>query len=244
MTCQAKKDKYCVLSFTHGIQNSCTVNTRCGFRGLEGRVLDNPKLEVALSVFVSILYMVTLVRNTIIILVFHLSHPLYTSMSFFFSYLPLLDFCFTSTCSDACQPLEMHKIISHLRCAVQLYIFLRLRAAAGHHLSALCGHDVWHLGAIVYHHEASPLPSLLGGQVFRVSALTHLTYGDTRVIKPQISVVNMIFPVGWFVLILVSKDTSWGSAGHAVPRGEEQGFKTCSSHLAIELLFYYSITGG
>ncbi|XP_032324695.1 olfactory receptor 2H2, partial [Camelus ferus] len=92
---------------------------------------DNPRLEMVLFVVVSVFYMVTLVGNTTIILLFHLDPHLHTPMYFFLTNLSILDLCFTT--SSIPQMLVNlwgpDKTISYLGCAVQLYIFLGLAAA-------------------------------------------------------------------------------------------------------------------
>nr|XP_020759411.1 olfactory receptor 2H2-like [Odocoileus virginianus texanus] len=92
---------------------------------------DSPSLEMTLFVTVSISYMVTLVGNTTIILLFHLDPHLHTPMYFFLTNLSILDLCFTTSCIPQ---MLVHlggsdKTISYLGCAVQLYIFLGLGAA-------------------------------------------------------------------------------------------------------------------
>ena len=53
---------------------------------------------MTLFVTVSISYMVTLMGNTTIILLFHLDPHLHTPMYFFLTNLSLLDLCFTTSC--------------------------------------------------------------------------------------------------------------------------------------------------
>ncbi|XP_004621893.3 olfactory receptor 2G3-like [Sorex araneus] len=58
---------------------------------------DRPRVERIISVVVVISYLVTLVGNTMIILVSHLDPHLHTPMYFFLSNLSLLDLCYTTT---------------------------------------------------------------------------------------------------------------------------------------------------
>lgn len=59
---------------------------------------DNPSLEMTLFVTVSVSYMITLVGNTTIILLFHLDPHLHTPMYFFLTNLSILDLCFYTSC--------------------------------------------------------------------------------------------------------------------------------------------------
>ncbi|XP_037700239.1 putative olfactory receptor 2W6 [Choloepus didactylus] len=58
---------------------------------------DRPQLELIISVFVFIFYIVTLIGNTTIILVSHLDIQLHTPMYFFLSNLSFLDLCYTTS---------------------------------------------------------------------------------------------------------------------------------------------------
>ncbi|XP_004481113.2 olfactory receptor 2H1-like [Dasypus novemcinctus] len=92
---------------------------------------DNPRLEMALFVVVSIFYTVTLMGNITIILLSRIDSHLHTPMYLFLTQLSLLDLCFTTSCIP--QMLinlwGPDKTISYLGCTAQLYIFLGLGAA-------------------------------------------------------------------------------------------------------------------
>ncbi|XP_030172710.1 olfactory receptor 2W3-like [Lynx canadensis] len=89
---------------------------------------DRPQLEQTLFVFVLIFYLVTLVGNTVIILVSRLDPCLRTPMYFFLTNLSFLDLCFTT--SSVPQLLfnlgGPDKTISYTGCAIQLFMFLGL----------------------------------------------------------------------------------------------------------------------
>ncbi|XP_045408579.1 olfactory receptor 2W3-like [Lemur catta] len=89
---------------------------------------DRPRLEHILFVFVLIFYLVTLVGNIFIILVSRLDPCLHTPMYFFLTNLSFLDLCFTT--SSIPQLLfnlgGLDKTISHMGCAIQLFMFLGL----------------------------------------------------------------------------------------------------------------------
>ncbi|XP_029423419.1 olfactory receptor 2G3-like isoform X2 [Nannospalax galili] len=89
---------------------------------------DQPQLEAALLVVISVIYIVTLTGNTMIILVSFLNPKLHTPMYFFLSNLSFLDLCFTT--SIVPQMLwnlkGPEKTISYAGCVVQLFISLGL----------------------------------------------------------------------------------------------------------------------
>ncbi|XP_020038423.1 olfactory receptor 2H2-like [Castor canadensis] len=89
---------------------------------------EHPQLEKILFVVVLISYLLTLVGNTLIILLSVLDPRLHSPMYFFLSNLSFLDLCFTTSCVP--QMLVNlwgpRKTISFLGCSVQLFIFLSL----------------------------------------------------------------------------------------------------------------------
>ncbi|XP_057555660.1 putative olfactory receptor 2W6 [Hippopotamus amphibius kiboko] len=89
---------------------------------------DQPHLEMVLLLVISILYILTLMGNTAIILVSYFNPKLHTPMYFFLSNLSFLDLCFTT--SIVPQMLwnlkGPEKTISYTGCVIQLYIVLAL----------------------------------------------------------------------------------------------------------------------
>ncbi|XP_006872820.1 PREDICTED: olfactory receptor 2H2-like [Chrysochloris asiatica] len=89
---------------------------------------DMPQLELVLLGVISVIYTLTLVGNTAIILVSYLNPKLHTPMYFFLSNLSFLDLCFTT--SIVPQMLwnlkGPEKTISYIGCMIQLYIALGL----------------------------------------------------------------------------------------------------------------------
>uniref|UniRef100_A0A8C3YI02 Olfactory receptor n=1 Tax=Catagonus wagneri TaxID=51154 RepID=A0A8C3YI02_9CETA len=89
---------------------------------------DRPHLERILFVIILIAYLLTLVGNTAIILVFRLDPHLHTPMYFFLTHLSFLDLSFTT--SSIPQLLYNlsgpDKTISYTGCAIQLFLFLGL----------------------------------------------------------------------------------------------------------------------
>ncbi|XP_072497615.1 olfactory receptor 2H2-like [Notamacropus eugenii] len=89
---------------------------------------DHPMLEKTLFVVILTSYFMTLVGNTLIILLSVLDSKLHTPMYFFISNLSFLDLCFTTSCvpqllSNLWGP---EKTISFNGCAIQLFVFLAL----------------------------------------------------------------------------------------------------------------------
>ncbi|KAM6185771.1 olfactory receptor 2G3-like [Rhynchocyon petersi] len=84
---------------------------------------DLPQLEMILLLFVSIIYSLTLMGNTAIMLVSYLNPKLHTPMYFFLSNLSFLDLCFTTTIVP--QMLwnlkGPEKTISYTGCVIQVY---------------------------------------------------------------------------------------------------------------------------
>nr|XP_010998224.2 olfactory receptor 2H1-like [Camelus dromedarius] len=89
---------------------------------------DQPQLEMVLLLVISIIYILTLMGNTAIILVSYLNPKLHTPMYFFLSNLSFLDLCFTT--SIVPQMLwnfkGPEKAISYTGCVIQLYVALGL----------------------------------------------------------------------------------------------------------------------
>ncbi|XP_049720417.1 olfactory receptor 2G3-like [Elephas maximus indicus] len=89
---------------------------------------DQPQLEMVLLPVISIIYILTLMGNTAIILVSYLNPKLHTPMYFFLSNLSFLDLCFTtSVVPQMLWNLKgPEKTISYTGCVIQLYIALGL----------------------------------------------------------------------------------------------------------------------
>ena len=89
---------------------------------------EHPQLEKVLFVVVLCSYLLTLLGNTLSLLLSTLDPRLHSPMYFFLSNLSFLDLCFTTTCVP--QMLfnlwGPEKTISFLGCFVQLFIFLSL----------------------------------------------------------------------------------------------------------------------
>ncbi|XP_042639092.1 olfactory receptor 2H1-like [Orycteropus afer afer] len=89
---------------------------------------DQPQLEIVLLLVISIIYILTLMGNTVIVLVSYLNPKLHTPMYFFLSNLSFLDLCFTT--SIVPQMLwnlkGPEKTISYTGCVIQLFIALGL----------------------------------------------------------------------------------------------------------------------
>ncbi|XP_037700296.1 olfactory receptor 2G3-like [Choloepus didactylus] len=89
---------------------------------------DQPQLEMVLLLVISVIYILTLMGNTAIILVSYLNPKLHTPMYFFLSNLSFLDLCFTT--SIVPQMLwnlkGPEKTNSYTGCVIQLYLALGL----------------------------------------------------------------------------------------------------------------------
>ncbi|XP_075399601.1 olfactory receptor 2H2-like [Tenrec ecaudatus] len=90
---------------------------------------EHPGLEKILFVIVLASYFLTLMGNSLIILLSVLDSRLHSPMYFFLSNLSFLDLCFTTSCvPQMLFNLWGPKTISFLGCFVQLFIFLSLGA--------------------------------------------------------------------------------------------------------------------
>ncbi|XP_062950733.1 olfactory receptor 2G2-like [Cynocephalus volans] len=89
---------------------------------------DHPQLQKALLVVMSILYLLTILGNSTIILVSRLEPELHIPMYFFLSHLSFLDLCFTSSVIPQLlvNLWDPMKTISYRGCVVQLYVSLAL----------------------------------------------------------------------------------------------------------------------
>ncbi|KAM9695160.1 olfactory receptor 2Y1-like [Trichechus inunguis] len=103
-------------------------NTSCGEDFILVGFSDWPQLELALFVFISIFYSLTLFGNTTIIALSCLDHRLHTPMYFFLCHLSFLDLCYTtSTVPQLLINLHGHyRTITYGGCVAQLFLFLAL----------------------------------------------------------------------------------------------------------------------
>ncbi|XP_069850127.1 olfactory receptor 2Y1B-like [Dipodomys merriami] len=89
---------------------------------------DWPRLELILSIFISIFYTLTLLGNTTIIVLSQLDPRLHTPMYFFLCHLSFLDLCYTTSIVPQLL-INLHghnRTISYGGCVAQLFLFLGL----------------------------------------------------------------------------------------------------------------------
>ncbi|XP_004598485.2 olfactory receptor 2H1-like [Ochotona princeps] len=106
--------------------NGVNLSTPAGFTLLG--FSDQPQLEMILLPVICIIYVLTLIGNTAIILISYLSPKLHTPMYFFLSNLSFLDLCFTtSVVPQMLWNLKgPKKTITYTGCAIQFYVALGL----------------------------------------------------------------------------------------------------------------------
>ncbi|XP_008848677.1 olfactory receptor 2H1-like [Nannospalax galili] len=224
---------------------------------------EHPHLEKVLFVVVLCCYLLTLLGNTLILLLATLDPRLHSPMYFFLSNLSFLDLCFTTTCVP--QMLVNlwgpTKTISFLGCSVQLFIFtslgttecILLTVMAFDRYVAVCQplHYVtiihphlcrqlaavaWTIGlvpALCHHHPPPPVPAAGSCGMDYRSGPIHTT------LMAVASVVILVVPLS---LILVS----YAAIARAVLRMNsaeawKKALGTCSSHLIVVSLFYSSV---
>nr|XP_019574757.1 PREDICTED: olfactory receptor 2G2-like [Rhinolophus sinicus] len=109
-----------------GIMRSINESNPAGFILLG--FSDYPQLRKVLFVVIIILYLLTVLGNTTIILVSRLEPKLHTPMYFFLSHLSFLDLCFTSSVIPQLlvNLWDPMKPITYGGCVVQLYVSLAL----------------------------------------------------------------------------------------------------------------------
>ncbi|XP_029431508.1 olfactory receptor 1020-like isoform X1 [Rhinatrema bivittatum] len=92
---------------------------------------DNPILQILLFVFFLLVYIITLLANTWIIVLTWLDVRLQTPMYFFLSHLSFVDICYSSvtTPKNLQSLLVEKKSISFLGCALQMYFFIGFAAS-------------------------------------------------------------------------------------------------------------------
>ncbi|XP_040829418.1 LOW QUALITY PROTEIN: olfactory receptor 2G2-like [Ochotona curzoniae] len=89
---------------------------------------DHPRLQKVLFPVTLALYLLTLLGNAAIVLVFHLDSKLHTPMYFFLTHLSMLDLCFSSSVVPQLL-VSLHdplRAITYGGCVVQLYVSLAL----------------------------------------------------------------------------------------------------------------------
>ncbi|XP_023445490.2 olfactory receptor 2G2-like [Dasypus novemcinctus] len=86
---------------------------------------DHPQLQKALFIVILILYLLTILGNTTIILISHLEPKLHMPMYYFLSHLSFLDLCFTSSVIPQLlvNLRDPMTVITYGGCIVQLYVF-------------------------------------------------------------------------------------------------------------------------
>uniref|UniRef100_A0A8C9IKN9 Olfactory receptor n=1 Tax=Piliocolobus tephrosceles TaxID=591936 RepID=A0A8C9IKN9_9PRIM len=226
---------------------------------------EHPALERTLFMVVSTSYLLTLVGNTLIILLSVLDPRLHSPMYFFLSNLSFLDLCFTTSCVP--QMLinlwGPKKTISFLGCSVQLFIFLSLGTTecilltvmAFDRYVAVC--QPLHYATIIHPRLCWQLASVawvigLVESVVQIPSTLRLPFCPHRQVDDFVCEVPALIrlscgdtsynEIQWLFLIFVS----YGAITRAVLRinsakGRRKAFGTCSSHLTVVTLFYSSV---
>ncbi|XP_005286786.1 olfactory receptor 5AR1-like [Chrysemys picta bellii] len=100
---------------------------------------NGPGCQMIPSVLFLVIYTVTVLGNTILVLIIRVSSRLHTPMYFFLMNLSLLDLCFTSTIAPKAIAsfLADSKAISYNGCATQFFFFCLFLATEGFLLAAM-----------------------------------------------------------------------------------------------------------
>ncbi|XP_029431555.1 olfactory receptor 1020-like isoform X1 [Rhinatrema bivittatum] len=100
---------------------------------------DHPILQILLFVFFLLVYIITLLANTGIIVLTWLDVRLQTPMYFFLSHLSFVDICYSSATTPKNLQILLgeKKSISFLGCALQMYFFIGFGASEGFLLTVM-----------------------------------------------------------------------------------------------------------
>uniref|UniRef100_A0A5F8GEX1 Olfactory receptor n=1 Tax=Monodelphis domestica TaxID=13616 RepID=A0A5F8GEX1_MONDO len=222
---------------------------------------DHPQIEKVLFMIVLMSYFITLVGNTLIILLSILDSKLHTPMYFFISNLSFLDLCFTTSCvpqllSNLWGPEKTIRTTECILLAVMAFdryvaICQPLRYAIIIHprLSQQLAAVAWIIGLLESVIQTPPTLLLpfcshrrVDDFVCEVPALIRLSCEDTTYNEVQMAVASVLILVVPLTLILVS----YGAIVQAVLKinsavGRKKAFGTCSSHLLVVSFFYSSV---
>ncbi|EHB11086.1 Olfactory receptor 8H2 [Heterocephalus glaber] len=100
---------------------------------------DSPEAKPVISMLFLLIYLITLLGNSGMILIIHLDPQLHTPMYFFLTHLSLLDFSYSSVITPKTLQslLTSTKSISFLGCFTQMFFFILFVAAEGFLLSSM-----------------------------------------------------------------------------------------------------------
>uniref|UniRef100_A0A671EUY7 Olfactory receptor n=1 Tax=Rhinolophus ferrumequinum TaxID=59479 RepID=A0A671EUY7_RHIFE len=239
------------------------------FSNLAGFILlgfsDYPQVQKVPFVVIIILYLLTVLGNTTIILVSCLEPKLHTPIYFFLSHLSFLDLCFTSSVIPQLllNLWDPMKPIIYGGCVVQFYVSLALGSTECILLAVMC-YDRYIAVCSPLHYTASVHPRLCMSlaSLAWLSGVTTILVQSTLTLQLPIcghrQVDHFICEVP--VLIkLACVDTTFNEAELflasilflIVPfsfilriksaTGRKKGFGTCSSHLMVVIIFYGTI---
>uniref|UniRef100_A0A2I2YY84 Olfactory receptor n=1 Tax=Gorilla gorilla gorilla TaxID=9595 RepID=A0A2I2YY84_GORGO len=225
---------------------------------------DRPQLEHIISVVVFIIYIVTLVGNTTIILVSYLDTQLHTFMYFFLSNLSFLDLCYTTSIIPQMLANQWgpKKSITYGGCVLQFFFVLDLGATeclllavmAYDRYAAVC--QPLHYTLIMHPHGLASalivcsltlkLPRYGHREVdnffCEMPALIKMACVYSKVIEIVVFAFGVVFLFVPLSLILIS----YGVITQAVMRIKsatrlQKILNTCGSHLTVVILFYGTI---
>ncbi|XP_010952202.3 olfactory receptor 2G2 [Camelus bactrianus] len=231
---------------------------------------DYPQLQKVLFVVILILYLLTILGNTTIILISHLEPKLHTPMYFFLTS-PSWTSAFPQLLVNLWDPM---KTITYVSCVVQLYVSLALGSTECV-LLAVMSYDRYvaicrplHYTPLMHPHLCMALTSLswlsrvattvvqstlplqlpfcghhqVDHFICEVPVLIKLACVDTTFNEAELFVASILFLIVPVSLILVS----YGYIAQAVLKirsatGRKKVFGTCSSHVMVVIIFYGTI---
>uniref|UniRef100_A0A8C0VYA1 Olfactory receptor n=1 Tax=Castor canadensis TaxID=51338 RepID=A0A8C0VYA1_CASCN len=225
---------------------------------------DHPQLQKILFVVILILYLLTILGNTTIILISRLESKLHTPMYFFLSHLSFLDLCFTSSVIpqllinlwDPIRPISYGGSTECVLLAVMSYDRYVAVCRPLHYLVLMHPHLCMTLSSVAWLSGVATtlVQSTLTMQlpfcghrqvdhfICEVPVLIKLACVDTTFNEAELFVAGILFLIVPVSFILFS----YGYIAQAVLRiksaaGRKKAFGICSSHLIVAIIFYGTI---
>ncbi|XP_038597615.1 olfactory receptor 2H2-like [Tachyglossus aculeatus] len=206
-----------------------------------------PQLEKIFFVVVLIFYLLTLVGNTVIILVTPLVLRLHTPMYFFLSHLSLVYLCFTtSILPQLLRNLrDPSKTITVVDCGVRLYVSLALGSmecvlltvmVLDHH-AAICQPP--HYTTVIHPRLCRVLMGLarlcgVGDTVIQATAIFCLPHCGHQRLPHFLYEMPAMLKLAWSI--------AWAALKITSPRVWREALGACGTHLLVVTLFYGSTT--
>uniref|UniRef100_A0A670K620 G-protein coupled receptors family 1 profile domain-containing protein n=1 Tax=Podarcis muralis TaxID=64176 RepID=A0A670K620_PODMU len=204
------------------------------------------KIRLLLFGLFSVTYTITLVGNSMILMLIWLDPRLHTPMYFFLSHLAFVDICYTSsTVPQMLVNLQSpRQTISLAGCAVQMYVFLVL-ATTECILLAVMAYDryvaICHPLHYTFLMNKRVCMKLAVATWMSGLLLPVLACADTKMVEKVTSVgciFTLLIPISFILMTYIRILASVLKIQSA--QGQHKAFSTCVSHISVVVLFYGS----